>query len=67
MPDILKALEVEWGPRYMKQVRLFNPEGVEYDNNDDLRFVKNNENIYISKGNLVSKGRRRVRCKYRVL
>jgi hypothetical protein len=25
LPEILQALEVRWGPRYLKQIRLFNP------------------------------------------
>ena len=47
--ELAKALEGKWGSRFGKNVRLFNSEGVEYDNHD-LSNVKDNENLYVSRG-----------------
>lgn len=47
--DIQKAAEARWGSKYGKAMRLFSPEGVEYEA-EDLRYVRASDNIYVSKG-----------------
>lgn len=47
--ELAKALEAKWGARFGKNVRLFNSEGVEYDHHD-LAAVRDNDNLYVSRG-----------------
>lgn len=42
-------MECKWGPRFGRSIRLFNSEGVEYDNHD-LSNLKDSDNVYVSRG-----------------
>lgn len=48
MTEIGRAFESKWNFR-AKRIRIFNAEGVEYFE-EDLEYVKMNENVYISRG-----------------
>jgi serine/threonine protein kinase len=48
MAEIQRAVEAKWNLR-LKRIRIFNAEGVEYFE-EDLEYLKTNENIYISRG-----------------
>ena len=46
--QIQKAYESKWGLK-LRRMRLFTDEGVQF-NNEDLRYLKNKQNLYVSKG-----------------
>lgn len=52
MADLLRELDERWGIRLKKGIRIFNAEGVEYDQND-LKYLKQSESIYVSRGTSV--------------